>query len=91
MLALAVAAQRLWLALPLLLAFSAGLASVLIAIGIGVVYVKGFASSRLGDGRVIRALPLVSAVLVTVLGLWLCYDSLHPQPAAAEVGQAARP
>jgi ABC-type nickel/cobalt efflux system permease component RcnA len=79
----AVAAQRLWLGLPLLLAFSAGLASVLILIGIGVVYIKGFASARLGDGRVIRALPLVSAMLVTGLGLWLCYDSVHPpQPTA---------
>jgi ABC-type nickel/cobalt efflux system permease component RcnA len=82
----AVAAQRLWLGLPLLLAFSAGLASVLILIGIGVVYVKGFATARFGSGRLVRALPLVSAVLVTGLGLWLCYDSLHPQavpPAAA--------
>ena len=24
------------------------------------------------------ALPLVSGVLVRGLGLWLCYDSLHP-------------
>jgi nickel/cobalt exporter len=73
----AVSAQRLWLAFPLLLAFSAGLASVLVAIGIGVVYVKGFAASHFGDQRLIRALPIVSAVLVTILGLWLCYDSVQ--------------
>jgi len=77
MLGFAVSAHRLWLALPLLLAFSAGLASVLVAIGLGVVYFKNFASSRWGTGRVLRALPLVSAVLVTGLGLWLCYDSVH--------------
>jgi ABC-type nickel/cobalt efflux system permease component RcnA len=74
----AVSAQRLWLGLPLLLAFSAGLASVLIVIGILVVHVKGFASSRMGESRLIRALPLISAVLVTGLGLWLCYESVHP-------------
>jgi ABC-type nickel/cobalt efflux system permease component RcnA len=73
----AVSAQRVWLALPLLLAFSAGLAGVLIAIGILVVQVKGFAGSRWGDSRLFRALPLLSAVVVTALGLWLCYDSVH--------------
>jgi ABC-type nickel/cobalt efflux system permease component RcnA len=77
MVGFAVSAQRLWLGVPLLLAFSAGLAGVLIAIGIGVVYVKGFASSRWGDRRLVRALPLVSAVLVTGMGLWLCYDSVE--------------
>lgn len=75
MLGFAISAQRAWLGLPLLLAFSAGLASVLIAIGIGVVYLKGFASSRFGDRRLVRALPLISAALVTLMGLWLCYDS----------------
>jgi ABC-type nickel/cobalt efflux system permease component RcnA len=72
-----VSAQRLWLAFQLLVAFSAGLAAVLIAIGIAVVRVKGFASSRWGDSGLFRALPLVSAVLVTGLGLWLCYDSIQ--------------
>jgi ABC-type nickel/cobalt efflux system permease component RcnA len=73
----AVSAQRLWLALPLLLAFSAGLAGVLIVTGILVVKVKGFAASRWENSRLIQALPLISAVLVTVMGLWLCYDSVH--------------
>jgi ABC-type nickel/cobalt efflux system permease component RcnA len=78
MLAFAVTAHRLSLALPLLLAFSAGLAAVLIAIGIGVVYVKGFAGSHWGDSRLFRALPLISAALVTLLGFWLCYASVNP-------------
>ena len=73
----AVTARRLWLALPLLLAFSAGLAGVLIATGILVVRFKGLAAARWENARLIRALPVVSAVLVTVLGLWLCYDSVH--------------
>jgi nickel/cobalt transporter (NicO) family protein len=78
MLIFAVSARRLWLALPLLLAFSAGLAGVLIVIGILVVQVKGFASSRFGMSRWVKSLPLVSAVLVIVLGMFLCYRSVHP-------------
>src|SRR5207249_2513342 len=54
----AVSAQRLWLAFPLLLAFSAGLAGVLVVIGIGVVCVKGFAAAHVGDSRLFRALPI---------------------------------
>ena len=76
LLGLAIATHRLWLGLPLLLAFSAGLAGVLVLIGVLVVKLKGFGSSRWGSGRVTRALPLVSAVLITVIGIWLCVDSL---------------
>jgi ABC-type nickel/cobalt efflux system permease component RcnA len=77
MLLVAVSTNLLWLALPMLLAFSAGLAGVLIAIGIVVVRVKGFAGSHWGQSRLVRALPVISAVLVTGIGLWLCYDSVH--------------
>jgi ABC-type nickel/cobalt efflux system permease component RcnA len=46
-----------------------------------VVCVRGFADVRWSENKrlraVIRALPLVSAVLVTGLGLWMCYDSVH--------------
>jgi ABC-type nickel/cobalt efflux system permease component RcnA len=84
MLGFAISAQRLWLALPLLLAFSAGLAAVLIVIGLGVVYLKGFADSRMGESRVIKLLPLASAALVTLMGLGLCYESIHAKgPATA--------
>ena len=78
MLIFAVSARRLWLALPLLLAFSAGLAGVLIVIGILVVQVKGFATSRWGVSRWSKFLPLVSALLVIILGIFLCYRSMHP-------------
>jgi ABC-type nickel/cobalt efflux system permease component RcnA len=81
MLILAISVNRLWLALPLLFAFSAGLAAVLVAIGIGVVSVKKFAAARWGGGerfaRVFKTLPVVSAVLITAIGLWLCYGSIH--------------
>jgi ABC-type nickel/cobalt efflux system permease component RcnA len=86
MLCVAVSAQRLWLGLPLLLAFSAGLAAVLIVLGIGVVHARDWAGARWGGKfrRVVRALPLASAALITVMGLWLCYDSFHPEPPAAQ-------
>jgi ABC-type nickel/cobalt efflux system permease component RcnA len=74
----AVSAHQLWLGLPLLLAFSAGLAGVLIVIGILVVKAKGFAGSHWGESRVFRLLPVASAAMVTCLGLWLCYSSVHP-------------
>ena len=82
MLALAISAGKLWLALPLLLAFSAGLAGVLVAIGVGVVYASNFAGRRWGGTErlrpLVRALPLVSAAFITLMGLWLCYGSFHP-------------
>lgn len=78
----AVSAQRLWLAFPLLLAFSAGLASVLVAVGVAVVQAKKWAGSRWGAKdrfqRIERILPLLSAAVVTAMGLWLCYESVHP-------------
>jgi ABC-type nickel/cobalt efflux system permease component RcnA len=78
MLGLAISAQRLWLGLPLLLAFSAGLAGVLIVIGLGVVYARNLAGRQLDRWQpLVRALPIASALVVTVLGLWLCYDSVQ--------------
>jgi ABC-type nickel/cobalt efflux system permease component RcnA len=78
MLGLAISAQRLWLGLPLLLAFSAGLAGVLVALGLAVVRARDLAGARLEGERfrrLIRALPIVSALVITALGLWLCYES----------------
>lgn len=79
MLGLAISTQRLWLGLPLLLAFSAGLAAVLILIGISVVRAREIAGARLADsaaaGRMVRTLPILSAVVLTVLGVWLCFSS----------------
>lgn len=91
MLGVAVSAQRLWLGLPLLLAFSAGLAGVLVAIGIMVVHAKGFGASRWGESRMFKALPIISAVVVTCLGLWLCYDSVHGEKASTQTPVSARP
>jgi nickel/cobalt exporter len=76
-------------ALVLLVAFSAGLASVLIALGLLVVYARGFAASRWGQSRLMKSLPLVSAAVITALGFWLCYDSIHGHPPQLPMGSAA--
>jgi ABC-type nickel/cobalt efflux system permease component RcnA len=91
MLGFAISAQRLWLGIPLLLAFSAGLAGVLIIIGIGVVYVKNFASSRWSESRLVRALPFASALLVTCMGFWLCYDSTRTSAGPEQLTVQAAP
>jgi ABC-type nickel/cobalt efflux system permease component RcnA len=71
------------LALPLVLAFSAGLATVLVVIGIMVVSAKRAASQAASDSpglrKVARALPIVSAVGITLIGLWLCYGVIGPK------------
>jgi nickel/cobalt transporter (NicO) family protein len=74
-LAVTVGTNMVWLALPLVLAFSAGLASVLVVIGILVVRARGFATSRWGEGRLVRSLPVLSALAVTLIGVWLCLDA----------------
>jgi nickel/cobalt exporter len=93
LLCLAISAQRLRLGVPLLLAFSAGLAGVLVALGVSVVWARNWALTRWGGGErlgnVVRFLPLVSAAVITALGLWLCYDSLHPE--LPPTAHAARP
>ncbi len=89
MLVFAVAAQRMWLAVPLLLAFSVGLSAVLVLIGIVVVYARGWVGGHWAGSRVVRALPIVSALVITILGLWLCYDSIHPAEPPALVQSTA--
>ncbi len=84
MLLLAISAQRLWLAVPLLLAFSAGLASVLVLLGIAVVRAGEAARARFGEGerfkQIVRALPIVSAAVITALGLFLSFSAVRSLP-----------
>jgi ABC-type nickel/cobalt efflux system permease component RcnA len=72
-----VARGEFWIVLPALICFSAGLASVLVLIGILVVRLPQFAKSRLGEGRVVRALPIVSAWIIVAMGFWLCYKGVQ--------------
>lgn len=67
---IAVAIQRILLGLLLILAFSAGLAAVLIAIGVALVTSKGLLARRFDRFEpVAQWLPVVSAVVVTALGV----------------------
>ena len=56
---------------------------LLIIIGIGVVHARKLAVRRWGEGpgfrRLVRALPILSAILITAIGLWLCFDSVRPR------------
>jgi ABC-type nickel/cobalt efflux system permease component RcnA len=78
LLGLTIATQRLWLGVPLLLAFSVGLAGVLVALGLIVVKIAKAGRSRFAESRWVQALPIISAVLIMVIGIWLCRDSLRP-------------
>ena len=76
LLVLALSSGRLWLGLPLLLAFSAGLAAVLVGVGVAVVRAGEATRLRLPPRPLRwleRWLPSLSAALVLLVGLWLCY------------------
>ena len=66
---LAVALHRIAFGLLLILAFSLGLAAVLIAIGLLMVKARPLMARFSGSGPLIRALPVVSAIAITLLGL----------------------
>lgn len=73
----AIALGRTALGMLLLAAFSAGLALVLMAIGIAVLYAKNLLPGRAPlSGPALRYLPVVSAALVMVIGLLMTGVSL---------------
>lgn len=74
LLLVAIAAGRLGFAIPMLIAFSLGLAVVLVTLGIGVVLAHRAGLSRYGERRWFRALPILSAALLMAMGLWLARD-----------------
>jgi hypothetical protein len=84
LLCFAISAQGPWLGWPLVLAFSAGLAGGLAASATAVGYARRAVADRWSEGIDCQALglflPLLSAVLVTALGLWLCYDRVRTVP-----------
>jgi ABC-type nickel/cobalt efflux system permease component RcnA len=73
----ALSMQRLGFGLLLIVAFSVGLAAVLIAIGILMVYAQHLMSRVRGDGVLIsRWLPLTSAAVMAVFGLAIAVQAL---------------
>lgn len=65
---LAVALHRVAFGLLLLVAFSVGLAAILIAIGVLIVKARPLVERFSGDGRWIQRLPIASAVVIIVVG-----------------------
>ena len=65
---LAVALHRIAFGLLLLVAFSVGLAAILISIGILIVKARPLVDRFSGDGRWIQRLPIASAVVIIVVG-----------------------
>ena len=73
----AVALRRVGFGLFLIVAFSVGLAAVLIAVGLLVVYARRVMARFHGEGQVItRWLPLTSSAVVTVLGVAIAIQAL---------------
>jgi ABC-type nickel/cobalt efflux system permease component RcnA len=73
----AVALHRVGFGLFLILAFSVGLAAVLIAIGLLMVYAGRFMSRLKGEGPLLtRWLPMASAAVITLLGLAITFRAL---------------
>jgi nickel/cobalt exporter len=73
----ATALNRVGFAIPLLLAFSAGLGTVLVVLGISVVYAYRIGASRFRDHRWFGVLPMVSAVFLIGVGFWLCKQAIR--------------
>jgi nickel/cobalt exporter len=75
-LAAAINAGNVVFGLVLITAFSAGMAAVLIAIGILMVTAKARMARFTGEGKFLKALPIASAVVVMVLGVVLVGQAL---------------
>jgi ABC-type nickel/cobalt efflux system permease component RcnA len=71
-----ISSQQLWLGVPLLLAFSAGLAAVLMVVGVAVVYAARLGKASFQERRWFKALPLISSLLVVGIGFWMCAENL---------------
>lgn len=73
----AVSMQRIGFGLLLIVAFSVGLAAVLIAIGVLMVYARQFMARFHGEGRIVtRWLPLTSSVFIVLFGVGLTCQAL---------------
>jgi nickel/cobalt transporter (NicO) family protein len=75
-----VAMGRVALGLTLLTAFSAGLAVVLTAVGLAVLYAKQWLpdSAKLGRSKAMRYLPVASAAFIVCVGIAMTLVSLRP-------------
>ena len=75
LLLIAVAINRIALGLFVLVAFSLGLATVLMTIGILMVVARPFVE-RFSGGKVLRFLPVASLAVIIVIGLFMTVKSV---------------
>jgi ABC-type nickel/cobalt efflux system permease component RcnA len=73
----AISLHRVGYGLLLVVAFSAGLAGVLTAVGLAFVYAGRLLKATGGFGRVGRVLPVFSALVITCAGIAICYEALN--------------
>jgi len=73
----AVSLQRIGFGLLLIVAFSVGLAAVLIAVGMLVVYAKSFAAQLKPGVWTTRWLPLTSSAFIMLFGFALAWQAFH--------------
>jgi len=72
----AVAMHRIVFGLTLILAFSVGLAAVLILIGVLAVTASRFMARSTAEGRWVKVLPVVSAGIVMLVGISIAFTAL---------------
>ncbi len=72
----AISLNRVGLGLLLIVAFSLGLALVLMAIGLMMVYARGFMERFSGQGRLWKTVPVFSSLIVAFLGAVIAVQSL---------------
>jgi ABC-type nickel/cobalt efflux system permease component RcnA len=72
----AITLHRIGFGLILIVAFSLGLASVLIAIGLLMLYARRFMDRFSFEGGIVKRLPIFSAAIISVLGLVIAVKSL---------------
>jgi len=73
----AIALERIAFGLVLIVAFSLGLASVLTAIGIILVYAGRIFDRLPQSGRLLRMMPAASALFITVVGIGITVEALR--------------
>lgn len=72
----AISLNRVGYGLVLVVAFSVGLAATLTAVGMLFVYAGRLMKGPRGTGMLARALPVISAFIITCAGLVICYEAL---------------
>ena len=75
--------HQLGYGIVLIVIFSAGLASVLSAVGIGVVHGSAWLSQRSSYSRLAPYSPVFSAIVISFIGAYTLAQGLHQQSAAA--------